>query len=332
VTDLYGRTLHPATGEAPIFMREYGRRNPLSNAPPESPAPLPASGITYAGQNTFLDSVDEGKYLVKTDSVLTMPMGDSSPQFSKQTSCFADIPETCFEDETVVDESDKHPCRARSVIGTVGFMAPEIAVMLAQDDCEHAGYTKAVDWWSLGCTMYKLITGKHPFTVDADPNMDDALEGTLLQQYNAATKYAVLFEDVDYSHPEIAGNPEAKSFMSKLLTVDEAQRLGYGPKGSAEIKAHPFFSTIDWALLEKAKLTPPYFPPLPEQDPMTAVYGSLAECVHEVGKPNWMKPRKSDHLQRYFSTWNYTSAAAIVAEFDYMKSIMPDAADELSVR
>ena len=31
------------------------------------------------------------------------------------------------------------------------------------------GYTTAVDWWSLGCTMFKLLTGGRPF-VDSDPS------------------------------------------------------------------------------------------------------------------------------------------------------------------
>jgi serine/threonine protein kinase len=31
------------------------------------------------------------------------------------------------------------------------------------------GYTTAVDWWSLGCTMFKLLTGGRPF-IDGDPS------------------------------------------------------------------------------------------------------------------------------------------------------------------
>ena len=38
-------------------------------------------------------------------------------------------------------------------------MAPEMVIMLNQASFEKTGYTCAVDWWSLGVTMYKLLTG-----------------------------------------------------------------------------------------------------------------------------------------------------------------------------
>jgi serine/threonine protein kinase len=38
-------------------------------------------------------------------------------------------------------------------------MAPEMVIMLSQASYEKTGYTCAVDWWSLGVTMFKLLTG-----------------------------------------------------------------------------------------------------------------------------------------------------------------------------
>lgn len=47
----------------------------------------------------------------------------------------------------------------------------------------------------------------------------------------------------------------------QLLQKEKDKRLG--AKGDAEsVKAHPFFATINWSLLEKKKIAPPYVPPL----------------------------------------------------------------------
>jgi len=89
-----------------------------------------------------------------------------------------------------------------SVTGTLGYMAPEMVLLLnnrrkpnkprqqhgggggAEADVvddpvvdsgkqftalrQSRGYSTAVDWWSLGCTIFKLLTGGRPF-VDGDP-------------------------------------------------------------------------------------------------------------------------------------------------------------------
>ena len=39
------------------------------------------------------------------------------------------------------------------------YMAPEMVIMLGQTSVEKSGYTNAVDWWSLGVTIFKLLTG-----------------------------------------------------------------------------------------------------------------------------------------------------------------------------
>ena len=42
--------------------------------------------------------------------------------------------------------------------------------------------------------------------------------------------------------------------MRALLEKDPAKRLGSGVKGSAAVKAHPFFRTINWGLLFSRKV------------------------------------------------------------------------------
>ena len=43
-------------------------------------------------------------------------------------------------------------------------------------------------------------------------------------------------------------SPEAKDLMRKLLTREPTERLG-GVKGASEIRAHPWFASINWPLL-----------------------------------------------------------------------------------
>lgn len=53
---------------------------------------------------------------------------------------------------------------------------------------------------------------------------------------------------------------EAKSLLGGLLEQDPSKRLGSSEEDSKEIKTHPWFAGIDWALLIKKQIPPPYKP------------------------------------------------------------------------
>jgi serine/threonine protein kinase len=50
----------------------------------------------------------------------------------------------------------------------------------------------------------------------------------------------------------------AVDLLMRLLERDPAKRLCEPD----QIKAHPFFKTIDWQKLAEQKVTPPYVPPV----------------------------------------------------------------------
>jgi serine/threonine protein kinase len=52
-------------------------------------------------------------------------------------------------------------------------------------------------------------------------------------------------------------SPEAQDLMTQLLIKDPAQRLGT-KAGAEEIKKHPWFEGVNWALLRHQQ--PPYVP------------------------------------------------------------------------
>lgn len=118
--------------------------------------------------------------------------------------------------------------------GTPEYLSPEI--LLGQ------GYSKAVDWWTLGVLLYEMLTGLPPFYSE-DVN----------EMYRKILQDPLRFpEDV---------HPDARSLLTLLLQRDPAQRLGSGSAGAAAIKSHPFFAKhIDWGMLWAKKVRPPFKP------------------------------------------------------------------------
>ncbi|XP_070325736.1 ribosomal protein S6 kinase-like 1 isoform X2 [Odocoileus virginianus] len=86
--------------------------------------------------------------------------------------------------------------------------------------------TEACDWWSFGSLLYELLTG----TALSQSHPSGIQPHTQLQL------------------PEQLSGPAA-SLLTELLQFDPAQRLGSGGDGVHKLKAHPFFSSIQWSKL-----------------------------------------------------------------------------------
>lgn len=118
--------------------------------------------------------------------------------------------------------------------GTPEYLAPELLL--------GHGYTKSVDWWTLGVLLYEMLTGLPPFYSE-DVN----------EMYRKILHNPLTFP------PEV--QPDARDLLTRLLHREASQRLGYGPHGAAEIKSHPFFTKhIDWNQLLAKKVQPPFKP------------------------------------------------------------------------
>lgn len=121
-----------------------------------------------------------------------------------------------------------------TMCGTPSYIAPEVLIKKCK-------YGICADWWCLGVACYKMLSGKLPF---------HGRDRT--QLYNSISKNKVKFSSKI--------TPEAKDFMSRLLTKDPLARLGGG--GAQEVKGHEFFSTVNWLDLYDKKIQPPFVPEL----------------------------------------------------------------------
>lgn len=127
--------------------------------------------------------------------------------------------------------------RTNSFVGTEEYIAPEVI--------KGCGHTSAVDWWTLGILIYEMLYGTTPF------------KGTGRNE----TFSRILHCDAQFgeqpapykSHLSSSG----KSLIRKLLHKDENKRLGCRA-GASDIKAHPFFKSINFALLRHC--SPPITP------------------------------------------------------------------------
>ncbi|KAG0559846.1 hypothetical protein KC19_10G133700 [Ceratodon purpureus] len=124
--------------------------------------------------------------------------------------------------------------RSMSFVGTHEYLAPEII--------RGDGHGSAVDWWTFGIFLYELLFGKTPFKGSG----------------NRATLFNVVGQPLRF--PESATGQvsfAARDLIRGLLVKEPAHRLA-SKRGAGEIKAHPFFEGVNWALIRCT--TPPEVP------------------------------------------------------------------------
>ncbi|XP_020230659.1 serine/threonine-protein kinase D6PKL1 [Cajanus cajan] len=227
--------------------------------------------------------------LVKTSSMDSEPVRKNpgycvqpaciEPPSCIQPSCVA--PTTCFSPRLFSSKSKKErkpkteignqvsplpeliaePTDARSMsfVGTHEYLAPEII--------KGEGHGSAVDWWTFGIFLYELLFGKTPFKGSG----------------NRATLFNVVGQPLRFPEAPVVSFA-ARDLIRGLLVKEPQHRLAY-KRGATEIKQHPFFEGVNWALIRCA--TPPEIPKPVEFEKIPSPASSASEkAVHHMSIPN----------------------------------------------
>ncbi|KAI5071275.1 hypothetical protein GOP47_0013526 [Adiantum capillus-veneris] len=141
-----------------------------------------------------------------------------------------------IDEELMGMELIAEPTQARSMsfVGTHEYLSPEMI--------QGQGHGNAVDWWTFGIFLFELLYGKTPFRGSCN-------EQTLLNIIKQQLRFP------EWGHVHIGD--DAKSLIEGLLEKDPRKRLG-SFKGAGEIKQHPFFRGVNWALIRSTQ--PPEVP------------------------------------------------------------------------
>ncbi|KAG0705436.1 kinase-like domain-containing protein [Suillus ampliporus] len=142
--------------------------------------------------------------------------------------------------------------------GTTEYLAPEVLL-------DEHGYSKLVDFWSLGVLLFEMCCGWSPFYAEDTQQM-----------YKN-----ICFGKIRF--PRNVISEDGKMFVKGLLNRNPKHRLG-AQRDAAELKEHPFFSCIDWKALLLKQVTPP-FKPVVESDESTANFDPefTTADIKEVG-------------------------------------------------
>ncbi|KAK7331166.1 hypothetical protein VNO77_25383 [Canavalia gladiata] len=236
--------------------------------------------------------------LVKTSSMDSEPLRKNpvycvqpaciEPPSCIQPSCVA--PTTCFSPRLFSSKSKKdrkpkteignqvsplpeliaEPTEARSMsfVGTHEYLAPEII--------KGEGHGSAVDWWTFGIFLYELLFGKTPFKGSG----------------NRATLFNVVGQPLRFPEAPVVSFA-ARDLIRGLLVKEPQHRLAY-KRGATEIKQHPFFEGVNWALIRCA--TPPEIPKPVEFEKIPSPASSAGEkavnhmsIANQKGSDNYLE-------------------------------------------
>lgn len=111
--------------------------------------------------------------------------------------------------------------RTFTTCGMADFLAPEIV--------KGQGHGFAADWWAVGVLIYFMLQNELPFGSWRDSELDI---------FARVARGQLMIPD--------GLSPEVSDLLTKLLVVEEKDRLGSDELGAELIKQHSWFALLDW--------------------------------------------------------------------------------------
>lgn len=162
--------------------------------------------------------------------------------------------------------------KTNTFCGTPEYLAPELLL--------NQGYTRSVDWWTLGTLLYEMLTGLPPFYDDDVPTM-----------YRKILQNPLKF-------PSFLEGSDAQDLLIHLLQKDPSQRM----TSAVEIKSHKFFKDIDWNKL----LSKSYLPPFkPNVENLLDTSNFDQDFTNEKPQDSVVDDFLTESVQKQFGGWTY---------------------------
>uniref|UniRef100_H0W5D8 non-specific serine/threonine protein kinase n=1 Tax=Cavia porcellus TaxID=10141 RepID=H0W5D8_CAVPO len=184
-------------------------------------------------------------------------------------------------------------CLAHSLVGTPNYIAPEVLL--------RKGYTQLCDWWSVGVILFEMLVGQPPFLAPTPTE-------TQLKVIN--------WESTLHIPTQVKLSPEARDLITKLCCSADCR---LGRDGADDLKAHPFFSTIDFSS-DIRKQPAPYVPtishpmdtsnfdPVDEETPWNEASGDSTKAWDTLTSPSTKHPEHAFYeftFRRFFDDNGY---------------------------
>lgn len=183
------------------------------------------------------------------------------------------------------DDNATNEMKAHSFVGSPFYVSPDV---LKQKE-----YTEAVDFWSFGILLYRMLAGRPPFS---GRNMKEVFDNIMFTELRFPSSVQV--------------DETAKDLISRLLVKDATKRLKLD-----QIRAHPFWKDFTWDDVMAVKIAPPKWVVLPSAEQLVAQKanaGTLKESgAHGVVQTPADQSALPQQHQKYFEGFSCSTGSAL---------------------